>query len=492
MKYNNPILQSDYSDPDVIRVGDDFYMVASSFNHVPGVPVLHSKNLVDWRIINYVYDEIPIDRFNEVCHGDGAWAPSIRYHNGLYYVMIPFPDEGIYVSYTDNPYNKWSDLHLLIPGKGLEDPCPIWISDKCYVVVGFAKSRAGFNSCLGLYEVSSNLLNLITPNYTIIYDGHNDNPTIEGPKFNERNGWFYILAPAGSVKSGWQTCLRSKNIYGPYESKIVLAQGDTLINGPHQGALIDIDDNDNWAFIHFQDMRAYGRIIHLEPVMWYNDWPIIGHVSDPLLFGTPVLSHDYIVDKKSDYFIPSSDDFKGEKLSLIWQTPANRMSNWYELKKGLKLNCVNQKYEPLNLCPNLFLEKINYKEFNVKTKCHLELKNNGDEVGFTLMGTKYMYVCVVRRNNVNYLEIREGAFKEEDKTIYSEIYDKDDIIFNMKAVNKDIYDLLYKLGVNNKYLTDYTKAYAGRWIGAKIGIYAKGINDSNGYGLFKYFNVIED
>ena len=98
MKYNNPILQSDYSDPDVIRVGDDFYMVASSFNHVPGVPVLHSKNLVDWRIINYVYDEIPIDRFNEVCHGDGAWAPSIRYHNGLYYVMIPFPDEGIYVS----------------------------------------------------------------------------------------------------------------------------------------------------------------------------------------------------------------------------------------------------------------------------------------------------------------------------------------------------------------------------------------------------------
>ena len=97
MQYKNPVLFSDYSDPDVIRVGDDFYMVASSFNHVPAVPVLHSKNLVEWELVNYVLDKLPFERFNAVCHGAGAWAPSLRFHGGKFYCLIPFPDEGIYV-----------------------------------------------------------------------------------------------------------------------------------------------------------------------------------------------------------------------------------------------------------------------------------------------------------------------------------------------------------------------------------------------------------
>lgn len=371
MIYTNPIIQADYSDPDAIRVGDDFYMVASSFNQIPGLPILHSKNLVNWELINYAIEELPYEKYNSVRHGEGAWAPAIRYHDGIYYILVPTPDEGIFVTYTKNPYDKWSELKLLIPGRGLEDPCPIWVFDKCYIVIGFAKSRAGFNSCLGLYEASVDLTKLLTPNYTIIYDGHNMNPSIEGPKFNVRNGFFYILAPAGSVKGGWQTCLRSKNIYGPYESKIVLAQGDTLINGPHQGALIDIDDNDHWAFIHFQDMRAYGRIVHLEPVMWYNDWPIIGNVADPLLYGTPVKEHEYLIDKSSDYALQTTDYFNGDKLSLMWQFPANIKDNWYKLDNGLKLYCVKQDNTPLNLCPNMLMQKVSFLEFNINTTCSI-------------------------------------------------------------------------------------------------------------------------
>ena len=111
MKYSNPIILSDYSDPDVIRYKDSFYLIASSFNHTPGIPVLKSKNLVDWKIINYVYDKIPFERFNNVCHGDGSWAPSLRFHNGLFYAIIPFPDEGIYVSCTDDiDSGNWSEL----------------------------------------------------------------------------------------------------------------------------------------------------------------------------------------------------------------------------------------------------------------------------------------------------------------------------------------------------------------------------------------------
>ena len=360
MEYKNPIILQDFSDPDVIRRNDNFYMIASSFNHTPGVPVLKSKNLVDWKIIGYVFDELPFKRFEDVFHGEGAWAPSIRYHNGLFYVVIPFPDEGIYVSScTDIEKGDWSKPWCLIEGKGLIDPCPIWKDGKCYLVIGFAKSRIGFNSCLGLYEVSNDLKNKISDTYTIIYDGHNMNPTIEGPKFNERNGWIYIMAPAGSVKTGWQVCLRSKNIYGPYEPKIVLMQNDSPINGPHQGALIELK-NDEWAFIHFQDRKCYGRITHLQPVKWVNDWPLCGDVKDELLSGTPVLKYEYLIDKKSNYKIPTSDDFTGEKLSYIWQTPANKKDGWYRLDNGLVLNCYyhnKQAYNSLNLTPNLFLTK---------------------------------------------------------------------------------------------------------------------------------------
>lgn len=337
MKFENPVILSDYSDPDAIRYKDNYYMIASSFNHVPGVPVLKSKNLVNWKLIHYIFDELPFPRYNKVCHGDGAWAPSLRYHDGVFYAIIPFPDEGIYISSCkDIDKGDWSPLWCLIEAKGIIDPCPIWDEDKCYLVVGFAKSRIGFNSMLGVYEVTSDLKTKLT-DYKIVFDGHYTQPTIEGPKFYKRNSFYYIMAPAGSVKTGWQVCLRSKNIYGPYEEKIVMMQGASKTNGPHQGALIDINEN-QFAFLHFQDMKAYGRVVHLQPVEWIEDWPICGKIGDPLLPGIPYEVCDYLIDLESNYSIPMSDEFDSDELSLIWQTPANKTGHWYDLKDGLTLH----------------------------------------------------------------------------------------------------------------------------------------------------------
>ena len=488
MEYVNPIIHQDFSDPDVIRKNDNFYMVASSFNHTPGVPVLKSKNLVDWKIIGYVFDNLPFERFKDVFHGEGAWAPSIRFHNGLYYVVIPFPDEGIYVSScTDIEKGDWTEPWCLIKGKGLIDPCPIWLNNKCYLVIGFAKSRIGFNSCLGLYEVSSDLKKQISPSYTIIYDGHNNNPTIEGPKFNVRNGWIYIMAPAGSVKTGWQVCLRSKDIYGPYESKIVLMQNDSIINGPHQGALIDLK-NDEWAFIHFQDAKCYGRITHLQPVTWVNDWPLCGNVKDKLLAGSPVINHEYLIDKKSNFKIPVSDDFKSDKLSFIWQTPANKVDGWYELNNGLVLNCYYHNelaYDSLNMTPNLFLTKLPYYSFNVETLCSLNLLNDGDEVGLCYMGNEYAYICVKRIDGKNHLMIKKGIFKNEsDEVLMDMIYNNNEIRFMLKYIGPD----KYQLGFNGTLLKTKYQAYPGRWIGGKVGIYAKG-KARGGFARFRYWKV---
>lgn len=489
MDYTNPILYSDYSDPDVIRRGDNFYMIASSFNHTPGIPILKSKNLVDWKIIGHVFESIPFERFKDVHHGDGAWAPSLRYHNGLYYVSIPFPDEGIYIaSCTDIEKGNWSKPWCLIEGKGFEDPCPIWLEDKCYMVLAFAKSRAGFNSCLGLYEVTSDLKNKISETYTIIYDGHNMNPTIEGPKFNQRNGWIYIMAPAGSVKTGWQVCLRSKNIYGPYEPKIVLMQNDSIINGPHQGALIELK-NDEWAFIHFQDKKCYGRICHLQPVKWVNDWPLCGYAHDELLSGTPVLKHEYLVPKKSNFKLQTEDTFKNDKLSLMWQTPANKQGGWFSFHEGLILNCFyhNEKaLKALNLTPNLFLTKLAFPSFKVESLCEIKLAKDEDEVGLCYMGNTYAYICIKRIHGVNHLQVRTGAFNQEyDVVIFDSIYQNNEILFSMKFT----YPGIYQLGFNGTSLKQCFTATPGRWIGGKIGIYARGASLSYGYGRFKFFKV---
>ena len=263
MTYKNPILLCDYSDPDVCRLGEDFFLVASSFNFVPGLPVLHSKDLIHWELISYGCKTIPLPGYDCVQNAKGVWAPSIRYHNGFFYIFFATPDEGIFYTKTDNPFGQWKDLKCVWSGRGFEDPCPLWDDDgRLYLVHAYVKSRIGFNSKLGLMD-------------KIIFDGSKSQPTIEGPKFYKRNGFFYIFAPAGGVTQGWQSVLRSKNIYGPYEEKIVLAQGKSPVNGPHQGGWVDTPSGQDW-FIHFQDAGIYGRICHLQPLKWINDWPVMG------------------------------------------------------------------------------------------------------------------------------------------------------------------------------------------------------------------------
>src|SRR5439155_9640228 len=141
--FRNPILYADYSDPDVVRDGEDFYLVASSFNCTPALPILHSRDLVNWTIVNHALDNLPNPRgvFDKPRHGEGVWAPAIRKHDEKFWIFFPMPDEGIYVTTADDPSGQWSEPHLLIEGKGLIDPCPLWDDDgKAYLVHAYARS----------------------------------------------------------------------------------------------------------------------------------------------------------------------------------------------------------------------------------------------------------------------------------------------------------------------------------------------------------------
>src|SRR5512134_725684 len=156
-RFRNPILHADYSDPDAVRIGDDYYLISSSFTAVPGIPVLHSKDLVNWRIINHALPRlVPDDSFREPQHGGGVWAPSLRHHDGRFWIYYPDPDRGIFVTTSHDPHGRWSAPALVKAGKGLIDPCPLWDEDgRVYLVHAWARSRAGFNNVLTLHELSA-------------------------------------------------------------------------------------------------------------------------------------------------------------------------------------------------------------------------------------------------------------------------------------------------------------------------------------------------
>ena len=373
--YKNPVLHADYSDPDVCAVGDDFYMTASSFGSTPALPILHSKDLVNWELVNYAIKELePMEFFNQAQHGKGVWAPTIRYHQGEYYIFWGDPDFGIYMVKTTNPLAEWSKPVMVKSGKGLIDPTPLWDEDgKAYLAYAWAGSRAKMNSIIVISEMNAEGTAVIG-NPILVFDGNDGvNHTIEGPKFYKRNDYYYIFAPAGGVATGWQLVLRSKNVFGPYEPKIVMMQGDTDINGPHQGAWIDTNQGESW-FIHFQDKDVYGRIIHLNPMKWVNDWPIIGVQKKGKEWGEPVSQY-----KKpnvgANYAIKTpaeSDEFNSRNLGLQWQWHANYQDTFgftsdlgYIRVYG---HILSEDFVNFWEVPNLLLQKFPAEEFTATTQ----------------------------------------------------------------------------------------------------------------------------
>lgn len=481
--YRNPILYTDYSDPDVIRVGDDYFMVASSFCNTPAVPVLHSRDLVNWKVINYVMEKLPFARYDRPVHGGGAWAPSIRYHDHVFYVFVPFPDEGIMMCSTENPWEVWSKPAFVKRAAGWIDPCPFWDDDgKAYMVNAFAKSRIGFNSMLYISEMDPACGEILEEG-KFVYDGHDTQPTIEGSKLYKRNGWYYIFAPAGGVATGWQTVLRSKNIYGPYEEKIVLHQGGSSINGPHQGGWIETQTGESW-FLHFQDVGNAGRIIHLQPMRWENDWPVIGDDREQKGCGIPVMQWKK-PDVGAEYPICSpleSDFFDGSSLGLQWQWNANVQKKWYEIS-GNRLRLFAQKKEAgqvLSDMPNLLLQKWPAPEFQITVCLYLKEMQEGDVCGLISFGGKYFALCVMRRNGKFVLQLREGDCEKreetgKDITIISEIGNK---VYLRMLVEKEK-QISFRVSTDDEnYLSAGAgmEAVPGKWTGVKAGLFA--VNES--------------
>ena len=484
-KYKNPVLYADYSDPDVCRVGEDYYMTASSFNCVPGLPILHSKDLVNWRIVGHAINRMPdCAIYGEgVNHGGNVWAPSIRYHNGEYYIYYGDPDIGIFMTKTKDPSGEWDSLTLVKKGKGLIDPCPLFDDDgQVYLVHAFAGSRAGIKSLLAITRLTSDGKRTVGES-RIIYDGHDTDPTIEGPKFYKRNGYYYIFAPAGGVATGWQLAMRSKNVYGPYERKVVMTQDKTITNGPHQGAWIDTPTGENW-FVHFQDVGAFGRVMHLQPMIWKDDWCVIGEDEDKDGCGNPVLTYRKPnVGKTYSLSTPAeSDDFNTNTLGLQWQWHSNPQDWWYFANK--EKGCLNLYSVPLpdnykNMwdVPNLLLQKTPASEFTATMKMTLkpDKRFKGEMAGLVVMGLDYGVISL--RNEENGYKLTQAECLNADKgnaeKVNEQVNLSDPTVYLKVKVNSKAQCQFYYSIDGRKFIKigDLFQAREGKWIGAKIGMF---------------------
>lgn len=493
--YRNPVLHADYSDPDVCVVGEDYFLTASSFNCTPGLPILHSKDLVNWKIVNYALKKVePVEYYNEARHGKGVWAPSIRFHEGMYYIYWGDPDFGIFMVKTRDPYGEWDKPVLVKAGKGMIDPCPLWDDDgRVYLAHAWAGSRAKFNSVLTVCELNKEGTKVIS-DPVLVFDGNDGvNHTIEGAKFYKRNGFYYLFAPAGGVVSGWQLVMRSKNVYGPYESRIVMAQGKTDINGPHQGGWVDTPAGESW-FLHFQDKGAYGRVLHLNPMKWVNDWPVIGVDKDGDGCGDPVSRYRK---PKTDNAYPietpvESDEFDTRKLGLQWEWHAN-----YQDVFGFTTNMgyariygheLSSHFKNFWEVPNLLMQKFPAEEFTATAKLKVSAKDDGQLSGLIVMGWDYSWIGVEKQGEKfllkqaickdaeqgNLEQVSTLAVLEPSKKFEAGLFPNfEREIYIRVRVGKEAY-CRFSYSLDGKKFTEagtLFKARQGKWIGAKVGMF---------------------
>lgn len=503
-KYKNPVLNADYSDPDAIRVGDDFYMIASSFDGIPGLPILHSKDLVNWSIIGHALArQIPEAHFSKTQHGNGVWAPAIRHHKGEFYIYYPDPDFGIYLIKTKDISGKWSAPVMVAEGKGLIDPCPLWDDDgKVYLAYAYAGSRAGIKSVLAVKRLNEAGDKAIDQGQ-LVYDGHEEDPTIEGPKFYKRNGYYYLFAPAGGVSTGWQLVLRSKNIYGPYERKVVMDQGNSPINGPHQGAWVDTPGGEDW-FLHFQDKGPYGRVVHLQPMKWVKDWPVIGLDPAGTGKGTPVLEYKKPATKVYPIHTPAeSDEFNENSMGLQWQWQANPEATWAIMNPGkgsLRLFTQTPPEEMKNYweVPNLLLQKFPAEEFmaTVKMKFSPNAKLEEEKAGLIIMGRSYANLALKSdkgKVSLVYTSCTDAAKgKSEQEVPVLPAIPQQEIHLRVRVEKGAVCKFSYSLdGSTFKAVPGSFQAEEGQWIGAKMGLFAvkKGKSNDSGYTDVDWFRV---
>ncbi|HEY0944560.1 MAG TPA: glycoside hydrolase 43 family protein [Opitutaceae bacterium] len=461
--FRNPVLFADYSDPDVIRVGDDFYLISSDF-HFVGIQVLHSRDLVNWRIIGQVFNRLGMDeKYDRMAgYAQGTWAPSLRYHNGRFHLYVCTPHEGLFLWTAADPAGPWSEMVTVKRVDRWEDPCPLWDDDgQAYLV----HSVLGAGPLI-LHRMSADGTRLLDDGVEI-YRG----PVAEGPKFYKRNGWYYLSLPEGGVEKGGQTILRARNIYGPYERREVLPPGS-----PHQGGLVELDNGEAW-FIGFKSTGHFGRVAHLLPVTWgADDWPVFGDQGEPVAHARkPSLPVASVSRPQTD------DTFSASTLGVQWQWNHNPLADaWSVRARPGWLRLAGQPAENLALARNTLTQRLWGPAGAVTVKLDVSALSAGQRAGLTFISGKvFNAVGVVAAEGSRRLFCDETAGPELAQ----------DTVYLRSDYRGEVARLQYSLdGETFHDLGSPVTLKFGQWKGARVGLFAFG--PAGGHADFDDFTYV--
>lgn len=459
-------------------------MICSEF-HFMGIPVLESDDMVNWTIVGQIYNHIDLPGFSEMKrYGDGSWAPALRYHDGKFWMFVCMPNDGLFMSTATNAAGPWTPLHCVKSAGGWEDPCPLWDDDgQAYV----GRSQLG-GGPIYIHKMSADGTRLLDDGKKV-YEG----PVAEGTKLFKKDGYYYISIPEGGVSSGWQTVMRSKNIYGPYESKRVLEMGVTKVNGPHQGALVDTPEGE-WWFYHFQSADPQGRVVHLQPVVWEDGFPVIGTDYDKNGIGEPVkvCKKPAVKCDVTPHAPQASDDFSSDKLAIQWQfnhNPANE--NWSLTSRPGWLEIKALKAESVRDSRNQFTQKTMGYKGEAIIRMDYSAMTEGQRAGLECIGNKFCgagvlvqkdagtLTPVVYYENEGQIKLIKTIEKAGDPVIYIKLV--------IDALNNK-HQFSYSLdGQNYLECGDSFQEGSRDWKGSRVGLYSYNTKEEGGSAWFDSF-----
>jgi beta-xylosidase len=392
--YANPVIYSDYPDPDVIRVDSTYYMVSTTMFIFPGVTILKSHDLVNWEYCSNAVQRFDfsqcynLDGCNRYSHGQ--WATSLKYKNGKYYLLFITLDEGGFLCTATQPAGPWTIRKL---PRGFYDP-GLFFDDDGKIYVGHGYSN------ISITELDTNFV--AKGSDVLVFSG-DIRPGLEGTHVYKINGYYYLYCTYGGG-DGFQVALRSRNIYGPYEEKIVIRDNGNLGTGIHQGALIETQTGEWWSVI-FQDGGAFGRFPTLQPVTWIDDWPMVGvNGKGVITYQKPNVGREY-----PNTVLPTSDEFDGNTLGMQWGWNHNPDSTKWSLTKNpgyLRLSTAKVVSDLRNARNTLTQRIFAYYSGTIPTtatvKMNVDSMQEGDVAGLAVFQDPYAFIAIRQTNGTKY------------------------------------------------------------------------------------------
>ncbi len=403
----NPMLWADVPDPDIIRVGDTFYLVSTTMHLMPGAPVMRSKDLKNWETVGYIFDRLTdspkYDLLEGTVYGRGQWATSLKYHKGRFYALLAPNEQGAmgdtYIFTAEKAEGEWK---LLSRMRHFHD-CSLFFDDddRVYVIYGTGE----------MMELKPDLSDVIEGTHQHIFQREADETgLLEGSRMIKHNGKYYLLMISHVYAPGRhrrEVCYRADDIHGPYEKNVILQSEFGGFSYEAQGTIVDTEWGD-WYGVIFQDRGGVGRVLTLMPCRWIDGWPMLGDeegkvptVMRPLKSGEP------------ERHIVCADDFSSDKLGLHWQWNHNPVNTAWSLKERpgyLRLK-TNRIVPNLYLAPNTLTQRMEGPMCSGAIKADVSRMKDGDCAGFAAFNDETRAWIIKKQGSRTMLELADLSVK---------------------------------------------------------------------------------